>query len=390
MVSLLTNRRFYNALSVLVVAVCVIGLVLFPAQAIESARESVSLCFNVILPSLFPFFVLALMSVELGVANYAGRLMQGVMRPLFNVGGACSAAFIMGIIGGYPVGAKTAITLYEKGMCSKTEAERLLAFCNNSGPAFILGIVGVGIFASGAAGLLLYLSHIAASVIVGIIFRFYGRGKADTAATRPQRGQVVKFTAVFTSSVKSAFMSTLTICAFVIFFSVAIRMMFLFGIIPAIAHSLALLLEPFGMTGEYAENLLTGLVEVSSGLWNLQDAAGLLQGKLAMAAFMLGWAGLSVHCQVLSFIGESGLSTRTYIAGKLLHAALSAGIVYIVAELFEFNIPVSFLLADQVSSIARLDMGSAFWISLAVSVGIVLFILFTVILNAAKKHWKRL
>ena len=71
------------------------------------------------------------------------------------------------------MGARTAIALYEKGQCSKTEAERLLAFCNNSGPAFIFGVVGAGVFASGKIGLLLYLIHLLASLCVGVLFRFY-------------------------------------------------------------------------------------------------------------------------------------------------------------------------------------------------------------------------
>ncbi len=94
------------------------------------------------------------------------------MRPLFHVSGACASAFALGFIGGYPVGAKTAISLYENGMCTKTEAERLLAFCNNSGPAFILGVVGAGVFASSRVGVLLYLAHAAASICIGILFRF--------------------------------------------------------------------------------------------------------------------------------------------------------------------------------------------------------------------------
>ena len=81
------------------------------------------------------------------------------MYPLFRVNGSCSAAFALGIIGGYPVGAKTAISLYEKQYCTKAEAERMLSFCNNSGPAFILGVVGAGVFSSGTIGMMLYCMH---------------------------------------------------------------------------------------------------------------------------------------------------------------------------------------------------------------------------------------
>ena len=89
-------------------------------------------------PLLFPFFVLSSLVVELGLSRYLGKLFQPVMAPLFRVNGACTSAVALGFVGGYPVGARTAIALYQSGQCSKTEAERLLAFCNNAGPALSL------------------------------------------------------------------------------------------------------------------------------------------------------------------------------------------------------------------------------------------------------------
>lgn len=177
----------------------------YPKEAMEAAKSGLTLCYNVIIPSLFPFFVLSSLVVELGLAGYLGRMLEGIMRPLFNVSGACASAFALGFIGGYPVGAKTAINLYEKGMCTKTEAERLLSFCNNSGPAFILGVVGAGIFSSSRVGLLLYLAHITASICVGILFRFYkAGGKKKEARAQPQF-HAERFTVAFTSSVKNSF-----------------------------------------------------------------------------------------------------------------------------------------------------------------------------------------
>lgn len=60
------------------------------------------------------------------------------MRPLFNVPGEGSYALLMGIVSGYPIGAKIIVNLKEKGICNKIEAERLLAFTNNSSPLFII------------------------------------------------------------------------------------------------------------------------------------------------------------------------------------------------------------------------------------------------------------
>lgn len=341
-----------------------LALMFWPQEAMEAAREGLRLCYNVILPSLFPFFVLSALVVDLGLAGCIGRALDGIMRPLFNVPGACASAFALGFVGGYPVGARTALSLYQKGMCTKIEAERLLAFCNNSGPAFILGVVGAGVFASSKVGLLLYLAHAAASVCVGFLFRFYKReGKRRERRASPTF-EAERITVAFTGAIKNSFLSTLNICAFVVFFTVVIKLLFLSGLLPGLAGVLGALLSPLGFSTQWAERLLTGLIELTSGVWTL-IGDGSTSGKLSMAAFLLGWAGLSVHCQVLSFIGGSGLSVKTYIGGKLLHGGLSALFIGLLLRFFPLEEPVAAYLAEQVEGIAGVDFSSALTISLA-------------------------
>ena len=345
------------------------ALVLWPEQAMGAMRDGIKLCGNVILPSLFPFFVLSSLVVELGMSRYLGKLLEPVMAPLFRVNGNCAAALALGFVGGYPVGAQTAIQIYENGQCSRTEAERMLAFCNNSGPAFILGVVGAGVFGSGAAGLLLYLTHLLASLLVGMLFRFYRPGEGpQTRRGRGPQFQAASFSKSFTKSVTGALRSTLNICAFILFFTVFLRILAHAGVLTGAARLLASLLTPLGMDQTWAERLLTGLVEVSSGVSSLTD--GTLSGRLSMAAFMLGWAGVSVHCQVMAFLGDSGLSIRTYVLGKLLHGALSAGLTALLFRRLPMSAPASFYLAEQTEAIAQLDFNRALTISAAAAWGV--------------------
>ena len=381
---LLSRERVRDAMLGLALLCATLALMLYPQPAMEAAKSGLRLCYNVIIPSLFPFFVLSSLVVELGLAGYLGRLLEGLMRPLFHVSGACASAVALGFIGGYPVGAKTAIGLYEKGMCTKTEAERLLAFCNNSGPAFILGVVGAGVFASSAVGVLLCLAHTAASLCVGILFRFYKAGP-ERRGTEPRsrpRFQAQRLTAAFTGSIKNSFLSTLNICAFVVFFTVVIQLLVRSGFLPGLAQLLGGLLSPFGLTTEWAQRLLTGALEISSGVSTLAGS-GSLSGRLVMAAFMLGWAGLSVHCQVLSFIGGSGLSVGTYLVGKLLHGGLSALFTAALVRLFPLDAPVSDYLADQVAGIAGTDFHQALVISTVAAW--VVFLLFLFAAAAGRK-----
>ncbi|MBO7739128.1 MAG: sporulation protein, partial [Oscillospiraceae bacterium] len=146
------RRKIYELLGTAALICCASALVCFPAEAVEAASSGLKLCLDVIVPSLFPFFVISTLTVEMGLAEKMGRLIEPLMRKLFNVSGACASAFVLGFVGGYPVGAKTAIALYERGECSRREAERLLSFCNNSGPAFILGVVGAGVFSDNRVG----------------------------------------------------------------------------------------------------------------------------------------------------------------------------------------------------------------------------------------------
>ena len=82
------------------------------------------------------------------------------------------------------------------------------------------------------------------------------------------------------------------------------------------------------MDEAFAEKLLTGFIEISSGVWTLQDAAPHINSNIAMAAFML--AGGPLIARLLSFLCDSGSSAKTYIMGKFLHGIISAGLVYMV------------------------------------------------------------
>ena len=361
MLRTLTKAKYRDLLLGAALLAAGASMLFYPEQSMEAGRQGLHLCANVIIPSLFPFFVLSSLVVELGMARYLGRVLEPLMWPAFRVSGAGASALVLGFVGGYPVGARTAIQLYEKGLISRTQVQRMLAFCNNSGPAFILGVVGTGVFGSGTIGLLLYLTHMAASLCVGLLFRFYGRDDPASCRSRhiPPQFQATRFSTAFTDSIKSSFSSVLNICAFVVFFTVVIRLFFQSGLMDAAAQ----LLLPLGLDRTQAAQLLTGLVELSSGAASL-SGSGPLAGRVSMAAFMLGWAGLCVHCQVLSFIGDSGLSSGTYLAGKALHGLLSVLFTSALTHLVPLSQPVSSYLSQQIETLTVLEASSALSVSM--------------------------
>ncbi len=353
----------FTLLAVLLIAA---GLLLYPTHAATAAHDALVLCGNVLIPSLFPFFVLSGLVMESGLAARLGRLGEGLMRPLFRVCGAGSSALFLGLIGGFPVGAACAVELNRRGLCSKTETERLLAFCNNSGPAFLFGAVGAGVFHSMRIGLLLYAVHVSAAICTGILFRFYRRREPPGhcgAAYAPAQ----PFSAVFPQAVKNALFSTLNVCAFVLFFSVLLRILTEFHVIPALSRLLG--------GGALAQCAVTGCLEVTTGLCALSPTAETLAPCFILAATLLGFSGLSVHCQVLSLLPKDALSAAPYFCGKLLHAALSALFALCITQ-----IPALFPQAvTAFAPNAPHMIGSAHWL-------FAWFALFLAI--PIKKHWK--
>ena len=101
---LLSKERVRDLLLGLALLCATLALMLYPQPSMEAAKSGLALCYNVIIPSLFPFFVLSSLVVELGLAGYLGRLLEGLMRPLFHVSGACASAFALGFIGGSQAG----------------------------------------------------------------------------------------------------------------------------------------------------------------------------------------------------------------------------------------------------------------------------------------------
>ena len=104
-----------------------------------------------------------------------------------------------------------------------------------------------------------------------------------------------------------------------------------------------------------------------------------------MAAFILGWAGLSVHCQVLSFLGTTGLRVRTYLFGKLLHGLFSAALVWGLTRLLPLREPVAVYLAREVSGLASMNFSAALTAS-TVAAGCVWLVVMAICLGMMAKE----
>lgn len=300
-----------------------LALVCFPKEISLAVSQGLQTCTTLLLPNLFAFFVVSSMVVKLGLSGKLEQLFQPLMRPLFRLPGSCSCALMLGLLGGYPTGARIAVSLYQEGRCSRMQIQRLLTFCNNCGPAFLFGAVGSGIFGHVKYGLCLTCVHIGAAVLTGVILN---RRAPDTAVSpmNASSGRPTSLSAAFVDSVTDSMHALLNLFAFVLCFS-AITQLVILSRLPELLGTRFL---PF-LSPENSPYFLLGLLEMTLGVTHL--SAGGIQECLILTSALLGWGGLSVHCQVLSLLRDTDLSPTLYFMGKALHAFLSA---FLMAALF--------------------------------------------------------
>ncbi len=328
-----------------------IFLVINPKPCLDAAQNAIRLCFNGVIPSLFPFFVCSGLLCSLGFSALCSHFLSPVMRPLFNLPGASALTLFMGFLSGYPIGAATAVELYKNGQCTKTEAERMLAFCNNSGPMFIIGMVGSSYLGDVIAGRYLYISHIIAALIVGLVFRFY---KSPNIASRtlPPSFEYTKQATIpsLGSVIDSSVFSILKVCGFVIFFAVFIE---------TLPHN------PY----------LYSIVEITGGIKILSQECTAY--KLPIISFFLALSGLSVLFQVSAIIQPFGLSLKAYISGKFMQGGLSFIITYALLKTFPIAQETFAQSADFSLSPVSLCLSSVFITIFSVFILLCIMILFS-------------
>ncbi len=282
-------------LVVILVSLLAAALLWDAAGAAEAVRRGIELCLTSVIPALFPFFAVSSLLVSLG-AGRAARVLERPFRALFRCGGAGAAAFLLGMLGGYPVGAATVASLVRQGDVSPAEGRRLLAFCNNAGPSFIIGVAGLAVFGSARTGAYLYLIHITAAMAAGFLLR--GRRAADGGTYHPPaRPGLIS---AFLSAVQGAASAMGRVCAFVVFFLVLLSL---------------------------TERVTGPLPPWAAGFWELTNGVLRLSPTRAgfiTAAALLGWGGLSVHCQTASVLDGTNVPLDRYFLGKALQSLLSA------------------------------------------------------------------
>lgn len=324
--------KFKSLILPFIICTFIIFLLIFSKNNLLAAKTGLNLWASSVVPTLLPFFIATELLGYTNVVLLCGKLLKFIMRPIFNVPGEGAFPLLMGIISGYPVGAKIVANLKEQKLCTDVEAERLLSFTNNSGPLFIVGTVGVGLFSNPSIGFTLLITHILSCLTVGFIFRWWGINREKNYRSNEyviENNSNLSFNnlgEVLAKSIVSSINTCLMIGGFVVLFSIIISMLQTSKIFYTISN----LLNIIGVPQFVSIGLITGFIEVTNGISFICNQIFNCNLKIILCAFVLGFGGFSVLLQVLSITSKAKISIKPYFVGKLLQAFFAAFYTYLI------------------------------------------------------------
>ena len=296
-------KKFVPYLSLFTIVFAMACFLAFPARYTGLVLEGATLFAVCVLPATLPFlFLTAILTRQKAFGRVAGKIAP-LAKKAFRVSGAGGLCAVLSALSGYPVGARTVYDLRARGAISDQETFRLACLASTSGPMFLVGAVGAGMFASSAIGWILFASHLLGVYTVFSVRRF--TAKKTTASTLP-------LPALNNGGGNPLMDSVLSVLAV----GGAIAIFYAFSGILCDALKLA------GIDNQLIRATVTGLVEMTSGCKLLSEAANVY--AVALSAFLVTFGGGCVLVQQLSFLTRAGVKALPFIGIKLLQGMIAA------------------------------------------------------------------
>lgn len=324
-----------------------------PAAALLAAQNALDSWWNKVVPALTPFFIISEICSRIGLIRACGVWLTPIMQPLFRLPGAAAVGLLLGFFSGSPTGAAATANLRAQGLITCNEGERMVAFCNNTGPMYLLITVSA-LLGDPAVGVMLAAVQYPVNLAFGLLLRFcahpvdYRNYRRETAPTSPialwlagwrelTQAPTLPLGTLLRESALKALTNIGMIGAFMLVFSLLLTALKHFGAHLLLMGLLSPLLALLDLPPAVLPALTDGLFEMTLGIQTLATADIPLFSKAMAAAVILGWCGFSIHIQIAGVLSSSDLTLRYYLPCRAAHALLAPLILRAAANALTIN-----------------------------------------------------
>lgn len=320
-------NKIINILICITLLFFMVVLIIYPDRYIKTSFEGIKLFALTVMPSLLPFFFLTGLLTKIADFNKMVKAFSPISSLLFNASGISVYIFLMSILSGYPVGARITYDLRKNGVISQKDATVMSIFCSTSGPLFVIGAVGTGMFQDKRVGFIIYLSHILSAILSGIIFRFLGEKPQKNGELLPQNntGNILY------ESIYDAVISVMIVGGFVSIFYVLSKVLCDFNLLKPLIFVFSKIFSPISKNFDYSSFFCQGLIECTRGINLLSSYKNAFSYSLATS--LISFGGISIIMQSVIYLSRSKIKTWLFLIGKITQMLLSFTVSFILFNL---------------------------------------------------------
>ena len=304
-------------LTILIFAI--IGIIISnPTKYTTGTISGLKLFVFSVLPGLFPFMLLTKLITEIGFIFNISQKFDRFSNKVFGTPGISIYVFIMSIISGYPIGAKIIADLYQKGQITEQDAKKMSIFCTTSGPIFVIGSVGTIMFNSLKIGIILYLSHILSSVLLGIFYNLFNKNKSY----QPTKIIIAtKKSNIISVCIEQTINSLFIVGAYITIFYLIGEIFETLKVVSFFTNLTFPIFNKFGITKQQLTGLFYGILEVTRGSKTLSFSPNNI--SIVLTSGILSFSGFSIIMQSLSFLKIAKIKAHSFAISKCVHCVLS-------------------------------------------------------------------
>lgn len=300
-------------------------LIIFPDIASSYAQKGIILWYKNILPSMLPFLIFAIFASKIGISDFLTKIFEKPFEKFLKIDGNGAFAIICAAISGYPMGAKIVSELISLKKISLEQGKKILIASNITSPAFILGTVATEMFNQKKWGIIMLLCHYSSAFLLSMLYKStaFVPSTSDKISALSYIKSVKRnkpISEMFSDSIFSASKTLVSICCFIVIFSICTGFMEYMKIMPS---------EIFGENFKALDGILISSVEMTNGCKILSLDPTFL--NISITCAMISFGGLCIHFQILSLLSKSGIKFSFVFITKLLHALLSFIIIQIIS-----------------------------------------------------------
>ncbi len=302
----------------------VILIVIFPQSATKGAATGLLLWFRTLLPTLLPFMILTDLMLNYQVADLLCKILYPIFGRLFQLSHNGCFAMIVGLLCGYPMGAKVSADLVRSKKITESEGQYLLSLCNLASPVYINGFLLHSCLNVKRNMVYYFLCLYLPIIIISLMKRIMNRNRKDIYSIRnlqnetPNHNTHNDLSSNYT--LQQASTHGLEHCVMCGLKSIAMLggYVILFAVIQELLNSVT------GFLPETLQLLLMGILEMTNGTEAISDSTLSDSMQTIMSLSLTSFGGCSCLFQTKSMLTGTNLSIRKYLVTKLFAALMTA------------------------------------------------------------------